>query len=102
MRKLYKNQWFKRSDEREGDELRNLNNHYLDRCKYFLKTTEKSYNELFGDVLGKKGSFCKRITKLMNILATMMWTLVLKSIKVFSNLDWKVHRVLPLNTISDI
>ena len=54
----------KRIDEKEGDELNKVYYHYLDKRKDIMKSTEISYHEVFGDVLGQEVFTSKQITKL--------------------------------------
>ena len=45
----------KRTDEKECEKFKQIYNHYLDKRKDFIKSTEISYNEIFGVILGKDG-----------------------------------------------
>ena len=43
----------KKTDEKEGDELKRLYNHFRDQCKDSMNAIEKSYHVIFDDNLRK-------------------------------------------------
>ena len=52
-------------NEKERQELKKILNHYLDKREDNMKSTEISYLEIVGDILGKNVSV-EQITKLNN------------------------------------
>ena len=59
----------KNIDEKECKELKKINKHYLSKRKYFMKSTEISYQEKIGGILGKDSHTTDQTIKLNNVLA---------------------------------
>ena len=59
--------------EKEAKELKKIYNHYLDKRKEILKTTQFRVEDIFGDILSKDNFNEEQITKLNNFLAKIWW-----------------------------
>ena len=62
----------KKIDEKEAQELKKIYNHYLDKKKEIMNSTEFKVEDIFGDVISKDTISNEQITKLNNFLARMM------------------------------
>ena len=62
----------KEIDEKEGEDLKKINNPCLDKRKDIVKNTEISNHEIFGEFLGKKGKRREEITKPNTFLTKSM------------------------------
>ena len=62
----------KKIDEREALELKKIYNHYLDKRKEIMNSTEFKVEYIFGDVISKDSISPEQITKLNNFLTKVM------------------------------
>ena len=62
----------KKIDEKEAQELKKIYNHYLDKRREIMRTTQFRVEDVFGDVILKDNLYHEQITKLNNFLAKMM------------------------------
>ena len=61
-----------KNDDKEALELKKIYNHYLDKRKEFMKSTQFKVEDVFGDVRSKDSISPEHITKLNNFLAKIM------------------------------
>ena len=59
----------KKIDEKEALELKKLQNHYLDKRKQIMDSTEIKLEDIFGDVISKDSNSPEQITKFKTFLA---------------------------------
>ena len=63
----------KKIDVLQAEASNIIYDHYLDKRKNIMKSTEISYHEITGDISGKGGITGEQITELFTFLAKMMW-----------------------------
>ena len=63
----------KKIDEKEAQELKKIFNHYVDKRKVIMDSTNFKVEDIFGDVISKDSISPEQITKLTNFLAKIMW-----------------------------
>ena len=63
----------KKIDEKKAFELKKIYNHYLDKRKEIMTSTQFKVEDVFGDVISKDSILPEQITKLNNFLAKIMW-----------------------------
>ena len=61
-----------KNDEREGEELKRIYNHYLGKRKDDMKSTQFKVENAFGDIANKDNFSQEQITKLNKFLAKIM------------------------------
>ena len=59
----------KKIDQKEGEDLKKIYNHYLDKRKEIMKNTQFKVEEVFGDVISKDNFIQEQTTKPNNFLA---------------------------------
>ena len=59
--------------EKEAKELKKIYNHYLDKRKEILRTTQFRVEDIFGDILSKDNFSEEQLTKLNNFLTKICW-----------------------------
>ena len=59
-------------DEKEGLELKKINNQYIEKRKEIMDSTKFKVEDIFGDVISKDSILPEQITKLNNFLAKIM------------------------------
>ena len=59
----------KKTDEKEAQELRKIYNHYLDKRKEILTSTQFNVEDIFGNIINKDTISQEQITKLNSFLA---------------------------------
>ena len=64
---------FKKIDKKEGEELKKIYNHYLDKRKEIMKNTQFNVEHVFGDVISRDNFIQEQITKLKIFLAKLLW-----------------------------
>ena len=62
----------KKIDEKEASELKKIYNHYIDKRKEIMDSTNFKVEDIFGDVISKDSISREQITKLNNFLAKIM------------------------------
>ena len=62
----------KKIDEKEAEELKKIYNHYIDKRKEIMKSTQFKVEDVFGDIISKDNFSQEQITKLNNFLAKIM------------------------------
>ena len=62
----------KKIDEKEAEQLKQIYNHYFDKRKEIMKSTQFKVEDVFTDVISKDTISTEQITKLNNFLAKMM------------------------------
>ena len=62
----------KKIDEKEAQDLKKKDNHYLDKGKEIMKNTQFKVEDVFGDVISKDNFSQEQITKLNNFLAKII------------------------------
>ena len=62
----------KKIDQKEAEQLRQIYNHYLDKRKEIMRSTEFKVEDVFDDVISKDNFSQEQITKLNNFLAKIM------------------------------
>ena len=62
----------KKIDQNKADQLKRINNHYVDKKSEIMKNTQFKVEDRFTDVISKDTISTEQITKLNNFLAKMM------------------------------
>ena len=62
----------KKIDEKEGEQLKLIYNHYIDKRKEIMKSTQFKVEDVLTDVISKDTISSEQITKLNNFPAKMM------------------------------
>ena len=62
----------KRIDETEADELKEIYNHYLDKRKEIMKSTQFEVEDVFSDIISKVSISPEQTTEPINFLAQLM------------------------------
>ena len=62
----------KKIDEKEVEQLKQIYNHYIDKRKEIMKSTQFKVEDVFTDVISKDTISTEQITKLNNFLAKLM------------------------------
>ena len=58
-------------DEKEAQELKKVNNHYIDKRKQIMDSTKFKVEDIFGDVISKDSISPEQITKLNNFFVNI-------------------------------
>ena len=70
MRRLWKNLWLiKKIDEKEALELKKIYNHYIDKRKENMTSTQFKVEDIFGDTISKDSISPEQITKPNNFFS---------------------------------
>ena len=59
-------------DEKESEELKEINNHYIDHRNEFMNSIAFKVEDVFGDVISNDSISPKQITKLNNFSAKIL------------------------------
>ena len=70
----------KKIDEKEGEELKQIYNHYLEKRKDMMKSTKFSVEEVFGKVNISDALNPEQTQKLKTFSAKIMWIYLTKNI----------------------
>ena len=62
----------KEIDEKEAEQLKQIYNHYIDKGKEIMKSTQFKVDDVFTDVISKDTISTEQITKLNNFLTKKM------------------------------
>ena len=62
----------KKINREEGDKLKQIYNHYIDKREEMMSSTKFKVEDVFGDVVSKESISTEQITKLNNFLAKIM------------------------------
>ena len=62
----------KKIDEKESEQLNQIYNHYIDRRKDIMKSTQFKVEDVFGEVISKLNFSQEQKSKLNNFLAKIM------------------------------
>ena len=62
----------KKIDQKEAEQLKQIYNHYVDKRKEIMDSTEFKVEDIFGDVISKDTISPEQITKLNNFLTKIM------------------------------
>ena len=59
-------------DEKETQELKKIYNHYINKRKQIMESTNSKVEDIFGDVISKESISPEQITKINVFLAKLM------------------------------
>ena len=62
----------KKIDQKETEQLKQIYNHYVDKLKEIMDSTEFKVEDVFGDVISKDSISPESVTKLNNFLSKLM------------------------------
>ena len=62
----------KKIDGKEAEQLKQISNHYIDKRKKIMKSTQFKVEDVFTDVISKDSISPEQITKVNNFLAEIM------------------------------
>ena len=62
----------KKNNQREGEQLKQIHNHYIDKRKNIMKNTQFKVEDVLGDGISKDNLSQEQITKINKFLAKIM------------------------------